>query len=348
MKRNVSQKQRGFTLIELLVVIAIIAILVALLLPAVQQAREAARRTQCKNNLKQLGLALHNYHDIHLTFPSGRLGPDHRDGNRWSGFIHLLPQFDQVALWNVFDAAAEAGNVDIAGFNGWSFNGITPGETVLSALLCPSDPHDRSRHRHDISGTNYGFNYGDNVDRMDDVDTAIRGPFGRQSKFRIRDITDGTSNTIALSELKRPVSDRALGSVANIGNDIVNNPSACLAVFDSATGFFPASTPNVRNDGSGMRWTDGSGYFTGVTTILPPNSPSCNRDNRDDRDTLVSSASAHTGGVQVLLCDGSVRFVSENIDTGDITAASVTTGPSPYGVWGALGTRSGGENISEF
>lgn len=347
MKKTVSRKQRGFTLIELLVVIAIIAILIALLLPAVQQAREAARRTQCKNNLKQLGLALHNYHDVHLTFPSLRLGPGHQGGDRLSGFVHILPYIDQGSLYELFAAQADNGG-NLRPWNEWSISGVQPTTIDIAGFNCPSDTYLKSKFGGQ-AGNNYAFCVGDNSDRVDDADP--RGGFARITSTRMRDITDGTSNTIAMAEIQRPQGDGALGDVAmNTGDAVVkNNPSGCLALFDRSAGTYVAGTALASADQKqGYRWADGSGHFTGVTTILPPNSPSCAKQNRDDRDGIYSSGSKHTGGAQVLMFDGSVRFVSENLDTGDLTQAVPTGGKSPYGIWGALGTLSGGEVLGEF
>ena len=344
MKRNISQKQRGFTLIELLVVIAIIAILVALLLPAVQQAREAARRTQCKNNLKQLGLALHNYHDINLVFMSRQNGPAHGNGDRWSGLIPMLPHIDQTPLFNTCQAAAADG-MDIRPWGEWTFNGIQPTTLDLPAFLCPSDVYRKSEHGGQ-GGNSYSFCNGDNPNEGDDVGNS-RGGFGRVSRTRIRDITDGTSNTIAMAEIKRPSANRRLGDVVvSIAFD--TDPTLCLAVYDRATDTLSGTTTG-GDQKQGYRWFDGAALFTGVFTVLPPNSPTCLRRTADSEDAMVSSSSAHTGGVQVVLFDGSVRFVSENIDTGDLTAPDPTGGgASPYGVWGALGTINGGEVPSDF
>ncbi|MEP3478750.1 MAG: DUF1559 domain-containing protein [Fuerstiella sp.] len=342
------RKLKGFTLIELLVVIAIIAILVSLLLPAVQQAREAARRTQCKNNLKQLGLALHNYHDVSLAFPSLRLGPGHQSGDRWSGFVHLLPYIEQENLYNLFAAQAQLNGQNLRPWEEWTINGVAPTTRDIAGYLCPSDPYLKANFGGQ-AGNNYAFSVGDNSDRVDDNDP--RGGFGNRTRTRMRDITDGTSGTIALAEIQRPASPGALGDVAvNTGDAVViDNPSGCLALFDRTTNRYVDSAAFGSSDQKqGYRWADGSGHFTGVTTILPPNSPSCAKQNRDDRDGVYSAGSKHTGGVQVVMFDGSVRFISENIDTGDLTQPVPTSGRSPYGIWGALGSIQGGEVLGEF
>jgi len=190
---------RGFTLIELLVVIAIIAILISLLLPAVQQAREAARRTQCKNNLKQLGLALHNYHDIHNVFPSGYtargvVSSDPAAVETGPGFAWgtmLLPMMDQGNLYESLDFSLDA--VDPAN--------LAAADYVLEMFLCPTDPAPRKftlPSGTELPASNYVgiFGYG-NVSMAPGTGTGI---FYRNSSTRFRDVTDGTSNTICIGE----------------------------------------------------------------------------------------------------------------------------------------------------
>ena len=194
--------RRGFTLIELLVVIAIIAVLIALLLPAVQQAREAARRTQCKNNLKQLGLALHNYHDTFLVFPPGQFQPlgtnVNSSTNRSCWMQRILPYIDQATLFNTFAT-------NMSGPAGFASN--WPGaNTILPALMCPSDPS--SPKNATASGlANQGFsgNYsvcaGSTTFGVDGGGDKLNGMFFCYSRTSIRDTTDGTSNTLLAGEI---------------------------------------------------------------------------------------------------------------------------------------------------
>lgn len=353
------KRRRGFTLIELLVVIAIIAILIALLLPAVQQAREAARRTQCKNNLKQLGLALHNYHDVfgvfvfrkggHISYPGGT-GDDRGNANRLSGYMALMPYLDQAPLFNM----VQAGNppaIPPGGPVGWS--GWGPWNVVIPGLLCPSDGLFIRKER----TTNYMFNIGD-TNRGSRDSRIVRGLFGYQTSLGLRDCIDGTSNTIMIGERIR--NDFGVMTVA--GN---NSPLVNASMAQSWTGNVPATCLTMT---LGNRWAqgtevkaragtslwDGQSERCGLTTILPPNGPSCADDanvNADSVNPMVTASSFHTGGVQVLLADGAVRFISDNIDTGDLTVATPLNNaghPSPYGVWGALGTRAAGEVIGDF
>ncbi len=215
MVKSVHSRKSGFTLIELLVVIAIIAILIALLLPAVQQAREAARRTQCKNNLKQLGLALHNYHDVfgRFTFKKGGtarpLAPCHTgNAERLSGFVGLLPYFDQAPLYNQISAggapatstcsASVVGQpVAAGGPCGWCAWSVW--DVTIPGMLCPTDPRATTVREH-----NYAFCMGDQMTATNAANRADRGVFGGQRQcITIAQIVDGTSNTIAMSERVR-------------------------------------------------------------------------------------------------------------------------------------------------
>jgi len=363
MKRSSLPRTRGFTLIELLVVIAIIAILIALLLPAVQQAREAARRTQCKNNLKQLGLALHNYHDVFGAFTylkGGSTGPasQPRTGhnyNRRSGIISLFPYFDLANEYNVIaagDATAgipPGGPAPWYGWNGW--NQRTP------ALRCPSDPG-IIRPR----GVNsYAFCRGDYIGTNANTGRNSQdgnGVFAFRKTYKIRDITDGTSNTVAMSERVMGAFGRGgkgsptilEGQLTSVGA-ITTSPGACLAAVAAVSDGVRYTTFSAVKGKFSSTYCDGQPENVAFNTVIPPNGPSCTNNGNNNSDATVSlltASSLHTGGAQVLMCDGAVRFVSSNIDSGNMGVASTLGGASPYGVWGALGTRAGGEVIGEF
>ncbi len=358
---------RGFTLIELLVVIAIIAILIALLLPAVQQAREAARRTQCRNNLKQMGLALHNYHDVYQMFPprqggTGRLNPcDPGLRNRMSAFVALLPYFDQAPLNNQIQSDNAAP---------WTRNNNYT--AIVGMINCPSDSDSgfRDPQGRESRGTySYAFCGGDSLissavdagERQNCTAVAVqhnRGIFGRNGCTLIRDITDGTSNTIAMAERAKPADNRDRGMVAEVAGDVNSFIPATCAVLWQGSSYDPAAAMFNSDTAAGYRWADGAAFFQGITTILPPNSAVC-----VVQDAIATgigghygrgawtATSEHTGGVHCLMGDGAVRFVSDNIDSGNQAAVPPLDnggGLSPYGVWGALGTKRGGEIVAEF
>jgi prepilin-type N-terminal cleavage/methylation domain-containing protein/prepilin-type processing-associated H-X9-DG protein len=339
-------RQRGFTLIELLVVIAIIAILIALLLPAVQQAREAARRTQCKNNLKQLGLALHNYHDVFNGFGFRMGGTNTNDavnGNwgRLSGMVGLLPYFDQAPLYNQI-----MGQLTISGVT-YPANGPAPWQTaytpwtaIIPGLLCPSDTtHVNSADK--IGNCSYVFSAGDSTNVNA---TNPRGVFGVNSKANFRDFADGSSNTFMMAERMFPTTTNDVANVIWGTNYTI--PNDCRATYNRTTRQYVTGAPHQS---SGDRWTDGGASYMAFNTILPINSPSCAWNNHDAQNGFYSASSRHTGGCHAVMGDGSVRFISENIDTGNLSVdATNPTGQSPYGVWGALGTKAAGEVTGEF
>lgn len=357
--KTTHSRKRGFTLIELLVVIAIIAILIALLLPAVQQAREAARRTQCKNNLKQIGLALHNYHDVYNSFVYRKGGTGTPgNGNRLSGNIGLLPYLDQAPLYNQIKSGdpAAATVVPPGGLTPWT--AWTVWDTQVPGFACPSDPGIQTTR----GKNNYAFCMGDYLgtvasnNNRDSVNS--NGLFAYRTTYGMRDITDGTSNTIAFSE--RVQASFGIGGsgsptirqgvLTNVAT-IETNPGSCLAAAAAVSNGDRYTTATAVKGRFGSNWRDGQPEYNGFTTILAPNGPSCINDgnvNGDGLLNLMTASSHHTGGVQVLMADGAVRFVGDSIDTGNLGVATSLGASSPYGVWGALGTKSGGEVAGEF
>lgn len=358
MSPHVRWKRRlhGFTLVELLVVIAIIGVLIGLLLPAVQAAREAARRSQCSNNMRQLGLALHNYHDVNLKFPFGTGGTGwtgDATGNweRLSGLVAVTPYLEETAIANLWSnpwvgppAAPKNGPEP------WNTLGgrYTPWITQISSLRCPSD----NTSRGGVAKTNYAFNLGDttrgNNDGLWDTGRIPRGVFYLHSKLGMRDLLDGTSKTILMGEIMLGKDgDRGYGSVARNQSGVETDPSICLTLVTNGKFNAGVDIQPWRGD----RWTDGNPSMTKFNTILPPNSPSCMNGTWDGDWGLFSAASNHPGGVNILMGDASVRFVPNNIDAGNPKAPNPVgskAGPSPYGVWGALGTRNSGEPRTEF
>ncbi len=336
-------------------VIAIIAILVSLLLPAVQQAREAARKSQCQNNLKQLGLAMHNYHSQHKVFPAGGAGR----GTGYSTFVSLLPFLDEGALWERLTNPLTVGGVTYEPFEVQEWDNDYPiWDTQLNVLLCPSDGAPDPRPT-DHGQTNYAINWGDNTNGVSDGNVNhTRGMFVSGKYLGLKDARDGTVSTMLFAEIGRNNGGRefqggyivATGMTLTDGN--VQDPSVCLGVATDANtpGRYAASIPgSLHSTNRGGVWQRNRGEATGFNAVLPPNGPSCSSDDdgtetwRIQSDSIVSAGSYHGGGIQAVMADGSVQFINETINVGNSAAPAPVAGPSPYGVWGALASRSAGD-----
>lgn len=362
-----SKRTKGFTLVELLVVIAIIGILVGLLLPAVQAAREAARRMQCSNSIKQLSLALHNYESTYKRFPARRAGTatpltdsrrNHTNAGRLSAFVALLPYTEGSPMYEQIQAGDPSGTATVTNATGGPT--VVPGGPVPWAswsvwnrspgfLVCPSDSTCfNAPTRTNLN--NYACSVGDDCTS---IVTAIqvRGVFPATRGVSIADITDGTSNTIAFSERLKadfPITNVTANQIETklgISTSIAGMTTAPSVCRTTATGQF--YTPGQFVKGRfGSWWTDGQAERVAFNTILPPNSPGCTDDNNPNADSVnvvLPPTSRHTGGVNAGLCDGSVRFISNNIDTGNTNVGQPDSGVSNYGSWGALGSKSGGD-----
>jgi prepilin-type N-terminal cleavage/methylation domain-containing protein/prepilin-type processing-associated H-X9-DG protein len=293
------RRRGGFTLIELLVVIAIIAVLIGLLLPAVQKVRESAARAQCQNNLKQIGLGLHNYHDAKQTLPPGYAAttayPDTAPG--WSWATHLLPYIEQDSLYRQLDLQQPVAAQPAI-------------QTIVRTYLCPSDLPpaaafpvvDATLTRLCLAApSSYAATVGDDASEVDDPDG--NGVFFRNSSVRLTDITDGTSNTVL-------VGDRAWADTQGIWAGI--------------------PTGAITQSGPTNPWQTTTG--TGHALILVHNN--WINITTDADGGLDDFSSKHANGVNVLLADGSVRFVR-----------SITVdGPTRRAFW-AMGTRAGGEVV---
>ena len=324
--------RRAFTLIELLVVIAIIAILIALLLPAVQQAREAARRTQCKNNLKQIGLALHNYHDQANVFPPGYIstGVTANQYQGWGWTVMLLPQFDQGPLYNQLNTYMNGDFLDAAVIPTGATSMIS--RTTIAALKCPSDvgsdlvsflgaiptPAGTAVATSDFARSNYfgvvGWQNTGTVtapvaigiqDGVIPTSSVFRGSFSENSRVGLRDMTDGSSNSIVVGERYTPTYNGAAGTFpvghgtwVGVGN---RNTADGLA---SGLGDTAART-DIAIDNS-----------TTASTRRSPASYRINGNNTGSapRGQTSGFGSMHTGGAHFTMGDGAVRFISENID----------------------------------
>jgi prepilin-type N-terminal cleavage/methylation domain-containing protein/prepilin-type processing-associated H-X9-DG protein len=359
------RSRRGFTLVELLVVIAIIGILVGLLLPAVQSAREAARRMQCTNNMKQLALALHNYHDAYKTFPPNSVGTTQPPGNWGSGNWRLhqgnrgswingsLPFFDQTALYDLVNEGGPLNNTAAVmtgrgGSHGlWS--GYYPYRTKISAALCPSDGRGVRSSNNSTAKNNYFGSVGDSL-RDNHNSRNNRGMFSHIKGTSVRDCKDGTSNTAFLSESAIQTAwggpaCNTLHGCYTIVSGLDANPSACLATRGpnaTVIGNYPTS-----HQRRGQSLYCGYAMMVGFTTVLPPNSPQCANGRGEWQWGVFPPDSFHPGGVNLAMADGSLRFISNSIQVGDTAlpgpSISLLKG-SVYGVWGALGTKDGAES----
>jgi len=393
MRKDSTHYRPAFTLVELLVVIAIIGMLIGLLLPAVQSAREAARRMQCANKLKQLSLAIHNFADSkegNIPYGWGRPASEVPAGNdrtnrawsiqaeRWSGFIELLPYFEQNAVYEKFIAANAFGN------NNWSATTLgaadkttlpltlATGELVdnprteyLAALICPSNGNVIKPTNY-TAPTTYRFNCGDNPGTYNNA-ARFRGPFVYRARLSLGSISDGLSNTLALSEkavetIPGTVSKnvkteatvhRATAGPASVSGWTVQGIGDRRICQNSAAGgeylFAGSTTASGTHEGYrwGWQWA-GTHYHVTFTTTLPPNSASC-YNGLADYQMLTSPTSFHSGGVNAALMDGAVKFVSDSVDSGTANAfpdPANPSGKSPFGIWGAMGTRSGGESVT--
>ncbi len=362
-------RRTAFTFIELMFVSAIIGILVALLLPAIQAAREAARRCHCTKNLQQIGLALQSYHDAWSVFPFGQGGTEGGTDltcnmGELSGWAPLTPYVDEGPLFHQMNEPRTYDETDFPRFG--PRPDITADDAITSyhpwysqprVLLCPSDTEAKQ-----VPGrpgqTSYRFSWGDIVAHTEER-RIPRGMFGRNSGVSVSMITDGTSCTIAVAE--RAIPPAGARGLAGAGGPMSQHWAIAAGV--EGTEFLSEGSMALGDgrdfvnstrpfDPSGMMWANGRLPFGGITTVTQPNSSAwLGRDGTviDGKPRfdwgVIPPSSYHPGGMNVVLADGSVRFVSESVSAAGQTAREVTDGPSPYGLWGAMGTIQGEELV---
>ena len=350
---NHCSSRHGFTLIELLVVIAIIAVLVAILLPAVQSAREAARRTQCKNNLKQIGLATGNYESTYTAFPMAIVDDAYMDGGNWvdadgkgglwSPQARILPFIEEVNLYSIadLDQAYDEGSNENSGIS----------SARVGPYICPNEPNDRVR----LSGgapKYYPINYAYNAGpwKVWDVRSGRGGPgsFIPNIALKDRDFTDGMSNTLGFAEVKAYTAYNRDDGPADESTPIPSESDDVTALID------PNSSNNKANSGH-TEWTDGRVHQTGFTTALAPNTAvaedhtwpenlegvvdftNC-RENKSCGGTeptfaAITARSYHPQMVNVVMMDGSSRTISDTVD---------------LDAWRAMSTRNASDIVPEF
>ncbi len=339
-----SARQSGFTLIELLVVIAVIALLIALLLPAVQSAREAARRLQCQSNLKQIGLAMHNYETAIGSLPPSMCASGKGNTviwtNGWSALARVLPYSEQGSLFN-------SGN-----FTVWKEDpqNATTISQSLSLLICPSEIQQQvSTHDYGLAGvTNYGVNQGDWFVWGGFSGPQNRNAFGMNRSRRFAEFVDGTSQTLMAAEVRayQAASNCRFTTLPSVNNPN-NIPSPYANPFTVAPEYDNGICMTENQFEFHTEWSDGNVHAAGFTTAWPPNKaiigrplslyPGMDLDLNGLNEELggptfaaINSRSYHPGGVNALLTDGSVRFVKSAIDGM---------------LWRALGSVAGGEVI---
>jgi prepilin-type processing-associated H-X9-DG protein len=337
-------------------VIAIIGMLIALLLPAIQVAREAARRMQCQNNLKQLALACHNFHDAQNQLP-GSGNWYKRARGTWSFQCEILPSIEQSALYDDYCAFWKADK-----------NPVAFAPSLVNSFVCPSDDIAALPTLSNLYMTSYRACDSESPHAWANTDDAwntyaneCRGAlqfmvqFGNPT-YGMSDVTDGTSNTIMLSEhlTNNNPAVKTIGRTATVNTSVIpsdyyqSRADLCAAARSGKE--YTGTVYNQLNRVFGWTWANGYATGTHFNTITPPNAPSCMGANDVAGAAMIAPSSNHSGGVNGAYVDGSAHFVSDNINalTSGVSATAARpkkSGASDYGIWGALGTRDGGESV---
>ncbi|MDR2169321.1 MAG: DUF1559 domain-containing protein [Planctomycetaceae bacterium] len=361
----------GFTLVELLVVIAIIGVLIAILLPAIQAARNAALRAQCANNQKQLALGCHVHHDTHKTLPTACTFVQVRSNGQsaWSYLFQILPFIEQAAVYDagynqsITTVGSEAQPRDTSPY--------TP-RAKIACFTCPSDDNrifpDNASQPNSYRACAADYSYLWILSGKD----QSRGAMGYRCYLSFSATSDGTSNTILIGErlISSVIGSKIVKEGMAVSNTIVPDTGGlahanfmdaradlCMATRTgnqyNTTAVFVGQSDYLNDDRCKMGgcWTSGWATYTSFNTINPPNSPSCSNENNVGTPAIITSSSNHAGGINCAFSDGGVHFINESINclTSGVAASAArpkTSGVSDFGVWGALGTRSGDEPVT--
>ena len=324
--RRGEHQRTAFTLVELLVVIAIIGILIGMLLPAVQQVREAARRIQCSNSLRQLALAAHNYESAHQHLPAGRGAPL---PSVFSAHARLLPLMEQSALESEINYL-QAPTTFSTGAKVWDGSeNLAAAKQVLSLLICPSDAIQGRVPGSEFAATNFAFCAGSGTIDNGTLGTACDGVFFTESEISLADISDGTSNTAMVSE-------RLLGDGQSHSNQPIDKQDPQRVMQELPFGQVPTADQCTAggelNPLRGERWIFGNYGNTLYNHGRVPNDVRLDCMSATQQQGFMAARSAHSGGVNLARCDGSVSFVDDGINAT---------------LWQAIGSRNDGAVISE-
>jgi len=352
MRQRSELSRDGLALFELLVVIGIIVLLLALLIPAVAQTREAARRAACSNNMRQLMLSIINYESANGRLPQAA-GINHQPEkplpettDRYSGFLASL-HFGERYTGPYFDEEAEIDGVNYPAYPDVETSGFPLWTEQRPTNICPSLPVSNS----EFAAVHYAFSIGDAAKNVH-APKSIRGAFAVGQSQTLADLTDGSSNTVGLVEIGG-FRNRSFGRrfAINQSGKFLENPSL-TSELNNGRGQYGSSVSLSKNERGG-NWANGTGGPGLVNTILPPGSPSLLVGGDSQADGFFSASLNHGKSGTIAMCDGSCRNVSADIDAGNQqhptgSAEELSGKASEYGVWGALGSCNGSEDITSF